>query len=306
MISNINDTIMIVSKDILNTGILSVHQFENITNNHVYKIKTHEKDYIFKIYKSADWPENDKLAFINKMLCENNIAHAELFAFNRDDKNFPNGYLIEECLKGITADKLTLSNEETLEMFKKLAVLVSKVHKIKLSGFGYIGNGNPQYKTFSDFMYDVLNDNIPYILSLGFMTTDELTKINTSIYERLKPCDKFEPVICHGDLSSKNILVNEDEITLIDWDDAQSLCFVADIARMTLWMKLNYDSDTAYSCRKTFLDNYETDYDINDFYDIEDVLHVWYGLDWLTFYAGTPMQEKVISLLHDSRNKCGI
>ncbi len=303
--SHICDTIIKVSKNILNKEILSIYSFENVTNNHVFKLTTQGKDYIFKIYNSG-WPENGKLSFVNNRLNENKIAHAELIAFTRDDEKFSNGYLIEECLVGTTADMLQLSKEETLELFKKLAKLVSQVHKIKLTGYGYIGSGNPQYKTFSEFMYDVLKDNIASIAAGGFMETTELEEINKSIYARLKQCDKFRPALCHGDLSAKNILVNMDEITLIDWDDAQSLCWVADIARLTLWMKLNYDNDTADACRKAFLDNYETNYDKNDFYEAEKALHVWYGLDWLTFFAGTPIEEKVVALLHETRSNSGI
>ncbi len=284
----------------------SIYQFENIFNNYVFKVETETKPYIFKVYAKRDWPENGKLPFVSRKLSEYNIPHAELLVFNREDEIFPNGYLIEECLPGTTADRLALSQDETFKLYEKLAVLISRVHQIKLTGYGYTGNGIAKYTTFSEFMYDVLKDNTSNLTTNGLIETMELSEINKAIYARLKCCDVFPSILCHGDLSTKNILVDSNDIMLIDWDDVQSLCWMADIARLTLWMKLNYDSNIADTCRKAFLDNYETEYDKSAFFEIEDTLHVWYGLDYLTFFAGTNMEKKIKLLLQDSRRKCGI
>jgi thiamine kinase-like enzyme len=113
-------------------------------------------------------------------------------------------------------------------------------------------------------------------------------------------------VLVHGDLSTKNILVRSNEITLIDWDDVQSLCWMADIARLTLWMKMNYDEHDADTYRDAFLKCYETKHDKNAFYEAEDILHVWYGLDNLNYFIDNPISEKIKTLLQNSRNKCGI
>lgn len=100
--------------------------------------------------------------------------------------------------------------------------------------------------------------------------------------------------------------MNTNQITLIDWDDAQSLCWMADIARLTFWMKINYEEKEATIYRKAFLDCYETTYDKNAFYEMEDVLHVWYGLDYLTFFIKGTVCEKVKILLQNSRKRCRV
>ena len=283
----------------------SIHRFENVQNNNVYKINTELKPYIFKIFSSG-WPEAGKLLFVESKLAEHGIPHAKIYAYNRQDANIPHGFLIEECLPGTTADRHSMSTDEMFSLFKNLGALVSQIHQIELTGYGFIGGGVADYTTFSEFMYDSLKDNTADLTANRVIDTIEFMEVNKAICARLKAYDIFPSVLCHGDLSTKNILVYRNKITLIDWDDAQSLCWIADIARLTLWMKLNYDSDTADACRKVFLDHYETKHDKKAFKEIEDTLHVWYGLDYLTFFIGTPIAKKVIALLQNTQRKCGL
>ncbi len=272
----------------MNKEINLICKFENVPNNQVFKIETESQPYIFKIFAKRDWPEDGKLPFVVRKLDEYKIPHAKLYVFNRDDDNFPNGYLIEECLPGVTADRLKLSVDETVELFEKLAKLISRVHQITLTNYGYTGSGIAGWNTFSEFIYDMFDDYTSKLREKNIMNTLKLDTIRENLYIKLKDCDRYPPVICHGDLSTKNILVYSDEIVLIDWDDTQSLCWMADIARLTFWMKLNYDSETADIYRKAFLDCYDTSYDKNDFNELEDYLHVWYGLDYLNFSVATP------------------
>ncbi len=302
--SDINEKIIKVSKKILNTEILSVCPFENITTNRVFKIITREKSYIFKIYKSG-WPEDGKLLFVDKQLTEHGISHAKIIVYSRDNSDFPNGYLIEECLPGTTADILSLSKDETIALFKKLGALVSQIHQIKLEGYGYIGCGVAQWSTFSEFMYNSFEECTANLSSQNLLDGVELETLWEEIYQRLKVCDTYPSVLCHSDLSTKNLLVNSGEITLVDWDDSYSLCWMADIASLTLWMKREYGSD-AEVYRKAFLDSYDTEYDKNAFYQVEDILHVRYGLDSLNYSIGTPLYDSVKVILKESLEKCGM
>ncbi|HBL83997.1 MAG: hypothetical protein A2Y17_05835 [Clostridiales bacterium GWF2_38_85] len=301
--SDLYDKIKMVSEDVINTEILSICPFENITNNRVFKLTAHEKSYIFKIYNSG-WPETGKLPFVSMKLDEQQIPHAKIFIFNRENSYFPNGYLIEECLPGTTADRLALSTSETMELFKKIAKLVSKVHKIKLTNYGYIGDGIAEWTTFSEYVYDSFEDCTANLLSHKLISKKEYEKVRHELHYKLSICDQFPAVLCHGDLSLKNVLVNQDDITLIDWDDAHSLCCVADVARLTLWMKLNYDVYSSSAYRKAFLENYKTEYDMSSFEALEDVLHVWYGYDCLNFFVGKPQYENMKSILQKSLSKC--
>ncbi|NLY89495.1 MAG: hypothetical protein GX085_07760 [Firmicutes bacterium] len=65
------DTIDLITKTFENSmgkEVHSIHKFDNVPNNQVFKIETDSQSYIFKIYAKRDWPENGKLPFVNQKL----------------------------------------------------------------------------------------------------------------------------------------------------------------------------------------------------------------------------------------------
>jgi len=68
--------------------------------------------------------------------------------------------------------------------------------------------------------------------------------------------------------------------------------------------------ESAESYRRAFLDSYETEYDKTAFDRLEDVLHVWYGLDYMNFSAATPnyhhQLEAIKKILQKSLANSGI
>lgn len=209
------------AEDVLHAAIGEIHQFENVSSNSVYKITAGQRPYIFKIYKQRDWPEDGKLAFIQRKLIEHEIACAKLIAFDRDDAAFPAGCLIEECLPGQTADRMAFDRTTGVSFYKKLAELVSKVHRIRLVNYGYIGYGTASHASFLDYMNEIFEMNTDALIRKRRFERNALDALRTPLMERLRGCEDLPSVLNHGDLSTKNVVVNEwDELTLIDWDDA--------------------------------------------------------------------------------------
>ena len=286
---------------------LAIVKYEILTNNIVYRIETRTQSYIFKVYVSKGWPEEGKRLFVNRKLREFGIPHAEIIVHCCGDDKFPNGYLIEECLPGTTADRLGFSGGDAIQFYKKLAALVSRVHQIKMENYGYTGDGAPAlWTSFSEYAYDSLNDYAVQVVEKNLIAADKFEIIAQEIRKQTRICDVVPSVLNHGDLSKKNMLVHSDEITLIDWDDAHSLCWMDDIALLTLLMKLEYGSETAGIYRKVFLDSYESEHDKKLFRECEDILHVRHGLEHLNFYAGKPQFETIKRAFLESLGKCGI
>lgn len=283
------------AENILKENVVSVLPFENITNNYVYKLTTAKKQYIFKIYKQG-WPEEGKLQYVNKVLSENNIPCARIVYYCHIDNELSHGFLIEEFLTGIIADKAILSMEQENDLFKKLASFVGRIHSIKFSKYGYIGSGNPFENTYSEYVFDAFDDNTESLRKKGLFNEEELLKVKNKLYRSLKLCDELSPVLCHGDLSKKNIMIQEKgKIVLIDYDDVTAIPWVCDVAHLTLWMKLNYSFERASYLRNMFLNNYPIkDKDI--FYTTENALHVWECLGYMNFFSDTQMYNKVKKL----------
>ena len=70
---------------------------------------------------------------------------------------------------------------------------------------------------------------------------------------------------------------------LIDWDDAMALNWMADVSRLTLWMKQNYNEQEYALFRNIFLEHYHTSYRKAEFDVFENAYHIYSALDSLIF-----------------------
>ena len=288
----------------IHKNVISINECENqiLNINNVFKIETEDKPFIFKMYRSVGYPEDGKMVFVSQKLLEHNIPHANICVYNRNDDDFPNGYIIEECLPGITADGLELTEKETCSIYKKLAVLTSEIHKIKFTQYGFIINGLPDCANFTEH----IENNFIYSNNKmqSFYTDDELNTIKRILVQKLKPCDNIQPCLCHIDIQLKNILVDGDNITLIDWDDARSFPAIVDIARLTLLIELEADDiEKAEIYKEAFISNYKYDDELKIYYELEPALHVWHGLVILNFFNGSKPQFNKTKAIIDEKLK---
>jgi len=259
-----------------------------VTNNRVFTFESGEKSYIFKFYKSKYWPEDGKLPYIVSKLTENDISCAGIEVFTRENPDFPAGYLIEERISGISGDKAELDADKEEALYRKLAVFMSRVHRISLSGFGYICDGNPCYESMCGFFEDEFEERGETLIENGVFTEDDISALSEKFLGTLKEFDNLPPVLCHGDLSRKNIMLRDDgNIALIDWDDAMAYCWMADVSRFTFWLRLNYTEENSQRFRAAFLESYETDCRKDDFNIFERNFHIYICLDFLAYYLKT-------------------
>jgi len=291
-------------EEILNDKVENIEKIENVPNNSVFKVLVRNKPYIFKIYKQRSWPEDGKLIFVNKKLFENNISSAKIIAFDRNDSYFNTGFLLEEYVLGENADNIALDEKIGKEFYEKFALLVSKIHRIHIENYGYIGSGLASNESFIDFMNDKYDEIANALISKKLFGKDNLLEIKKPVIDGLHICESFPSVLNHGDLSTKNVIVDvHGELTLIDWDDAMSYNWMADISRMTYWMKFMYSEYEYELYRSIFLEHYSTDGKLSNLESVENTFHVLFGLDYLNFFANTPQYEERMAYFKKTLDK---
>jgi aminoglycoside phosphotransferase (APT) family kinase protein len=207
-------------------------------------------------------------------------------------------------LPGVNADHIVFDEKLGKEFYKKLALLLSKIHRIRIENYGYIGSGIAEYKSFIDFMNDKYDEIANALINKKLIDKDSLLEIKKTVIDRLRLCESLPSVLNHGDLSTKNVMIDEHGgLTLIDWDDAISYNWIADISRMTYWMRFKYNDYEYELYRNTFIEHYSTDSSKSVINAFENTFHVWIGLDHLNFYANTPRHEGTMTYFKETIEK---
>lgn len=259
-----------------------IGKVQNATNNFVYFFSAAGNPYFLKLYRSKNWPEEGKVSFVYRSLSQNHIPCAELIAYCRNDEAYPNGYLIERKIQGTAADKIHLDSERETRLYGKLAELVSSVHGIRMQNFGYIGGGIANYPCMTDFFadeFDGFDEKLKDILSKA-----QLKKLKETVLDTMRDYADLPSVLCHGDLSMKNVILRDHgELSLIDWDDAMALNWMADVSRLTFWMKQRYREKDYARLRSAFLAHYRASSRKDRFDDFESAYHIYAALDFLIF-----------------------
>ena len=264
-------------------GADQIEKVQSATNNFVYSFMAAGNDYFLKLYRNKDWPEEGKIPFVYRCLLQNNIPCAGLAAYSRGDELYPNGWLIEHRVPGTAADKMLLSREQEILLYARLAELVSSVHGIRMQHFGYIGSGTASHGSLADFL-DEEFDGLEVKLK-NIIPETQMKRLKEKVLDTICGYEDLPSVLCHGDLSKKNVMIRDSgEISLIDWDDAMALNWMADISRLTFWMMQNYSKPEYTLFRNVFLDHYRTPFRKDQFDTFESAYHIYSTLDFLTFF----------------------
>ena len=287
--------------------------------NGVYKVSAGGRSYALKIFRHPDWPEPDKLAWIESKLAEGGIPRARLIHCTREAAHFPHGFSLSEFVEGENCKAAVRRGRLTPAAYFGLAgALLRQIHTVGLPLYGYIGGGGGRYEDFVGWLLDCdVKDSLRRV--------DDGTRPVETLYplieRRVEPVlrryeSRFRPVLVHGDCNPKNgLLTVEGGLVLVDWDEAVGGFWVKDYAGLTYWYSyMRKDGgelgDTgADEARASFFRDYgEPGFDDDELREIEHALHVSMAAGEMSYlykvgdapgYAKT--RERLLRLLEGTR-----
>ena len=181
---------------------------------------------------------------------------------------------------GVTFDKLDLETRKNL--IKQAGEILSKIHSISTTGFGWIiGEGKAEYSTFQDLLLEKVGkqkqlEKIAIKEGLGGNTIS----IAFKIVNRFKDAySKQTPKLNHGDYSHKHFMVKGNSITgILDWGSVRSDSPIYDFSTWdywfgdyipTEWLKDGYQNKSLFD---------------SDFNDLLHMLRLFNSFDLLEWY----------------------
>ena len=253
--------------------------------NGVYKVSAGGRAYALKVFRHQDWPEPDKLAWVESKLAKRDIPRARMIHYTRGDEHFPHGFSLSEFVEGENCKAAVRRGGLTPAAYFELAgSLLKQIHSVGLPLYGYIGGGGGRYEDFVGWLLDCdVRDGLCWIDD----GTHPLETLYPLIERAVEPAlrryeSRFRPVLVHGDCNPKNgVLTPDGGLVLVDWDEAVGGFWVKDYAGLTYWYSyMRKDGGVlgdagADVARASFFRGYgEPDFDEVELREMERALHV--------------------------------
>ncbi|RJR28214.1 aminoglycoside phosphotransferase family protein [Candidatus Microgenomates bacterium] len=272
-----------------------VNLFEKIQKgefNHVYKVTTDKQKVIIRVFRSGEWPEEDKPMWIEERLAGLNIPHAKILFHTRDSKFFPYGFMITEFIEGKNGWDAITNGKITFEEFQKqLSEILTQIHEVKVDKYGLLKGGKGENSSFTKYKLNKL--------AKEWEKAKKIENLDQSLYEKskeivLETLEKLEnrstPVLIHGDAGPDNSIVTpEGKIILVDWDSAKSSIWFEDYSWMMYWgshlgsfgprderMKKIFDFSNEITTNANFTPD--------ELWQLTKALHIIQAIDLLAYY----------------------
>ncbi len=223
-------------ENVLHTKVLSATKLKAGEINHVYKVITTQGEYVARVFRYKNWPEANKLEWIEKQLLKHRVLHAKIIYCTRNKDHFPNGFMLSEFVRGTSgtdAVKQKLLSET--ELYEKLGKLARLIHGIAVQRHGLINSGKGQFTNYLDMPLTDAKRLLNLLTKKGALKQDpyeQVKKIVETIINKYK--QHITPVLLHGDMSETNIIVTPNKnIILIDWDNARAGFWLSDFIELS-------------------------------------------------------------------------
>ena len=284
---------------IVGLNVTGVNKIENGVMNYVFKIETEDGLLLARVFGKKDTVDIDKLLWIDQQLEQNGINHSKVLGYSKSGEFFPHGFMISEYILG--KNSITAINEGNISLedyFFKLGTLVKKIHTISVNTYGEINSTDEECRNYSEYILSKVKSLLTECIDAKSLSKEQSEEIVHKINQTLSKFeDRFNPVLVHGDCGPSNqILSEEHELFMIDWDYARKGVWIEDLIPIILsaekFIKDNTKDAVTTTMRKSFLEGYgPTAFSEEEIAELEDVFVLIALLHNLSFYSADKRNE---------------
>jgi fructosamine-3-kinase len=222
--------------------------------NEIFIVETENSKLVVRMNDANSLDEYKKEVWSVNRAKEKNIPVSEILNVGVFGEK---AYSIQKFIEGSEGRDSSIDKKF---IWEKLGEYASRIHKIKVAGFGLgfsdllEGNAEKSWLKYLDYNIESLNED-DELLKLGVMTIMQSENIR-NIFENLR-LRKFEFGLNHGDLSLKNTIVDDfGTVHLVDWGSAEaSIVPHHDLIELLKMNMLENNPDDAEF--RAFLDGYD-------------------------------------------------
>jgi len=196
------------------TSITEIINFGSVNN--VFDVACQKNNYIVRLNKD----KNKRLEFLKEEWCINNVKELGVLVpkvlHNGIYDGFP--FMIQEKIKGVNGS--TCNKIEKMRIWKSLGKYSLKYSQIKQIEIPELiaSEFHANWKSRLEYNIEKLNTEDSLLTNKVFSLREHVEIRRTLISLRGR---EYKVGLIHGDLSPRNVIINESSLYLIDWGTAE-------------------------------------------------------------------------------------
>lgn len=221
--------------------------------NSIYSCDSNDSSYVLKVapYKKScllTYEINmmkQELYFYSLIQEKTTIKTPKILYSDFTYSIIPTAYFIMEKIDGVQSDKLSLDENQSMELNHKIADILAQIHRLKNNQFGYIQNGLYEnwFLAISSMVQNLIHDASSFL-----HMSKRGKKLLAYIHQNQRILEKVESRLVNFDIWPSNLLCqcqeNQMDVCLIDLERCFYGDFIADFVSqdfmaMTLTQKSN-------------------------------------------------------------------
>ncbi len=165
----------------------------------------------------------------------------EILAADTSLRSFPKPYIILRRLPGVPAYQANLAPAEWAAILKQLGHYLSRIHTIRLPGFGYLVPQGAAYAGRSASLWDYVQEELDRCvraLPAAVLSKERAEDIRARLQRERSSFVLGAASLLHGDYQLKNVLIQGVEVTgIVDFETLVAGDPVADFRALHYWSK---------------------------------------------------------------------